>query len=123
MTGRDLGALSGGGFTTGRLHEQGAHGPSRFSTAEQKAIIERIKSKLGDDPEKLAFCSVCSKHNSYSVSDGFIFLPLQYTTRALDYSASGMPCVALTCGNCGHTLFFNMLSLGLTPLVNREPRF
>lgn len=77
-----------------------------FSDADQKLIAEALTERLAG---KLPTCSACGQTTWSLVPTGFI--PLHMSTKTLGRDV--MPCVALLCGTCGHTMLFNLFTLGV----------
>lgn len=51
------------------------------------------------------------------VGDGFVAFVVQESMDRVQLAGPSMPSVPLFCTNCAHTVFFNMLQLGLDELV------
>lgn len=79
-------------------------------------------------------CSVCGTKD-WTLANGFVSLPVTLTETVqvigsltpgdeLEHivaaSSGTMPCVALVCNKCGHTLFFNVFFLGLQDLLPKS---
>ncbi len=86
-------------------------GLRKFSTDQEQRIIGAIQSRL---PAKLG-CSACT-HTQWTLADGFVFLSLSDSPGSIPIGGNGLPSVALTCKNCGNTLLFNLIVLGLRDL-------
>lgn len=65
-------------------------------------------------------CPLC-RHQAWTVADGIIRLNIGAVYSDPIFPASIMPCVALVCGNCGHTELLNLFSLGLQDIAGFAP--
>ncbi|HEY7466914.1 MAG TPA: hypothetical protein VIB47_09510 [Dehalococcoidia bacterium] len=52
----------------------------------------------------------------WTIADGFVQFQLLYPGQAFQPQANQMPTLALTCNNCGNTIFLNLFTLGLGDL-------
>jgi hypothetical protein len=60
-------------------------------------------------------CALCQKTDTWFVEKGFVTLILQEDPINIQMfgMGKGLPCVALTCGNCGNTALINLPELGV----------
>ncbi len=69
-------------------------------------------------------CPLC-RHKAWTVADGIINLSIgtgvTYPGYGPVFPDTIMPCVALVCGNCGHTELLNLFSLGLEDIAGYAP--
>ena len=82
-----------------------------FSDQERADIIAMINLK----GPKLGDCPACATQK-WGVMPAPFFVPLQEVRRTGEMA----PLVGVLCGNCGYTILFNMLVLGLNDLVNKH---
>ena len=65
-------------------------------------------------------CPVCGRSDAFGISpEGFVMLRLQEDSASLQLEGSALPCIAMTCTQCGKTELLNALILGLSHLVER----
>jgi hypothetical protein len=98
-----------------------------FTPEQQKRIIDTLTPKL-------RACAACGKNGTWQLmTEGVVQMPIAPNVGAMQsafYSQpSGygeglyglapynsprtLPCIVLTCGNCGHLQFYSVLQLGL----------
>ena len=78
----------------------------------------RIREALDRHGAQSRTCQMCGT-SGWILADGWVFLSLTESLGNLRIGGPGLPCIALSCGNCGDTHLFNALILGLRDLVNR----
>lgn len=65
------------------------------------------------------------RHKAWTIADGIINLNIgtgfTYPGYTPVFPDTVMPCVALVCGNCGHTELLNLFSLGLEDIAGYAP--
>ena len=93
-----------------------------FNEAEQQEIASRIAARIGEAGTGLRACLVCGVEATPKLVDGIVFFKMYASSDENSYSGQGIPCVVLGCKTCGHTLFLNMLTLGLGHLVTRPSK-
>lgn len=77
---------------------------------------ERVVAAIQQKAPRLQACAVCGTVSGYMLEDGVVFFTVQDTFARLQLGGRGLPCVALTCKNCGNTVFLNVAVLGLRDL-------
>lgn len=83
---------------------------------------QRITGKLREiNPEGL-LCQMCS-NRTWTVADGVVVHVLSYGSANFQPPVNNLPCIALMCQVCGHTVFFNLLMLGLGDLLSEGVTF
>ena len=94
----------------------------KLTTEQQQRILsvfqQRTQALFAGD------CPLC-RHKAWTIADGIINLPIGARQNNPAYVPvfpdTIMPCVALVCGNCGHTELLNLFSLGLEDLAGYAP--
>ena len=81
------------------------------------ATRRRIRSAIVERAPQ-AYCPMCQS-TTLSLADGFVTLSLDRVPTSFAFSETGLPSVALICNQCGYTLLFNAMALGLEDLVQR----
>lgn len=81
------------------------------------ATRRRIRTAISDRAPH-ARCPMCESA-SWSLEDGFVTLGLERVPGSLAYPETGLPSVALVCTQCGYTVLFNAVALGLGDLLPR----
>ena len=79
-------------------------------------IAQRILAALTAKIPVFPPCWVCG-NKTWNLSDGWVVQVLQSDIgHPLAFGGPSMPCVAVTCNNCGHVVFMNLIALGLPDL-------
>ncbi len=87
-----------------------------FSEGERQEITGALDDKINGE----LVCPVCHK-TRWSLQDGMFLMPLhQANTGGLVVGGPILPCVAISCTNCGNTQLQNLLILGLNHIVERK---
>jgi hypothetical protein len=81
------------------------------------ATRRRIRTAISERAPQ-AHCPVCQS-TTLSLADGFVTLGLERVPASIAFSQTGLPSIALICNQCGYTLLFNAMALGLDDLVQR----
>lgn len=89
-----------------------------FTEEEKTQIIAKIQEKTKG---QIGICPIC-KNPNWTLNDGFIPLSLQENIRGLVLGGPILPCVSITCTNCGNTMLLNLITLGLRSLVEKEKK-
>ena len=80
-----------------------------FTERQQAKVMEAIREKL----PHFGACNACHK-GGWTLMDGFVHLQLSDDVLQVPQpGASALPCVALLCNNCGNTMLFNIIMLGI----------
>ena len=80
-----------------------------FTQEQAKAVMDALSPRTRGRP-----CPLCGGTAGWSVNDaGLVMLGLQDQAGVVNIGGPAMPCVALTCNNCGDTHLLNVLSLGV----------
>jgi hypothetical protein len=89
-----------------------------FTSEERNEISAAVERAV--DP--LRACSFCGQPAGWSVSDdGFVMLSLHTDLQVFAVaSRPALPCVAVTCQQCGNTELLNAFVLGLGHIVERR---
>ena len=87
-----------------------------FSRLDQERILARIKERTRG--AKIT-CSVCGKQE-WVISDALTPLSIQQEPGRFIVGGPYMPCVTLTCKNCGNTHLLNLVAIGLSDLLPKE---
>ena len=94
---------------------------NKARTEFAERAIAKVKEKLAMD--KL-HCQLCGIHDwQLEKSPAFVTLWDVELGKASIFSgspATGLPLIALTCKNCGNTLFVNAMVLGLSDLIEGD---
>lgn len=77
---------------------------------------ERVVAAIQQKAPHLQACPVCGTLSGYQLEDGFVFFTVQDTPTRIQLGGRGIPCIVLTCKNCGNTVFLNVTVLGLRDL-------
>lgn len=88
-------------------------------TPEQQQRILAVFQRRTRIPEAGA-CPLC-RHKAWTVADGIINLNIGATSSDPLFPVAVVPCVALVCGNCGHTELLNLFTLGLEDIAGYAP--
>lgn len=64
-------------------------------------------------------CRLCDQ-NDWTLAEGIIALGVQDKPGTVVVGGRVLPCIALTCSNCGNTLLLNMVMLGLRDMVEKH---
>jgi len=64
-------------------------------------------------------CPLCHSVQ-WELANGIAAVPLM-SNYWLGQTSSHLPNAALICGTCGHTMFFNLLAMGLQEVVGPDP--
>ena len=98
-------------------------------TKDNKARKEFAKRAIAKVKEKLAMdnlpCQLCGIHDwQLEKAPAFVVLwdvdSEKIPIFSSDSKITGLPLVALTCKNCGNTLFVNSMILGLGDLIEAD---
>ena len=60
---------------------------------------------------KMNRCPVCNQGN-WSLAD-HVVMPMTYTGVGLSIGGEGYPQIMVECQNCGYTLYFNAITVGI----------
>lgn len=74
-------------------------------------IIQAVNSRGAPRP-----CPLCQKHGTWTFVDGYIVLSVKGSYIAPNLVLD-LPCVAMSCQNCGNTQLINLSVLGLGHLA------
>ncbi|MFC1984992.1 hypothetical protein ACFLUW_01140 [Chloroflexota bacterium] len=88
-----------------------------FTKDEQKLILAALEKKV-PKPEN---CPICGNEN-WNVGDSMVALVVQGNAKKLNITGPIMPCIPVTCANCGNTHLLNLIGLGLRDLVEEKKR-
>jgi hypothetical protein len=87
-----------------------------FTDDQRTRIQQALNSRLVPQPK----CEVCQQQK-WTLAEGFVYLPLvNVSSFKPQPTEQALPCVALVCAQCGHTLLLNLITLGLRDLIE-EP--
>lgn len=81
--------------------------PYDFTPQLKAKILEKIKSSMVSE----LVCPACGRQGHLDMADGFATIPLLWNVWT-NNRKSGLPCAALVCTKCGHTMLFNLVALG-----------
>lgn len=80
------------------------------------SLSEELRQAISDALElkapQFSDCPVCGTNDW--VIEGLVFFVLQDAVEVRRLGGPGLPSCAFVCSNCGHTLLFNLLALGVT---------
>jgi len=82
-----------------------------FTKEELKRIMAALKKKA-PKPEN---CPICGNEN-WQVGDEFVALVLQEDAKNLKLTGAFLPCIPVSCSNCGNTHLLSLITLGLRDL-------
>ena len=82
--------------------------PQRSLTPEQK---KQVHAWLQDKWKGNANCSVCLSNN-WNIG-GDIVTPTIFVDGGISIGGGAYPQVMSICGNCGHTVYFNAMVMGI----------
>ena len=79
---------------------------------------ETVKKIIGLMNERGAplICPLCQRANTWALAEGFIVLSVKGSIKS-PHLLLDMPCVALSCRNCGNTHLINLVAFGLDHLA------
>lgn len=75
----------------------------RLTQPQRLALGRLLKERVGDFPP----CAVCRSASGFTIGGALVTAP------AVEGEQGVGPLVAMSCGKCGHTLFFHAKLLGL----------
>ncbi len=78
-----------------------------LSQQQRQMVIEALQKR-----NLPGSCQVC-KHNSWVLDEHITYISLSEPGGPFTIGGPSMPCVPLVCGNCGNTLLFNLVVLGV----------
>ena len=89
-----------------------------FSPEVYRRILDALHRKTNPSSPVGAIkpCPMCGTER-YSIGDGFVSFQTQYPSVNFEPQIQHYPNIMLICQNCGHSLFFNVILLGLGDLV------
>jgi hypothetical protein len=64
-------------------------------------------------------CPLCNKTNSWALAEGFLVLSVRGSFKS-PHLVLDLPCVGLSCQNCGNTHLINLGVLGLAHLAGER---
>ena len=79
---------------------------------------ERAISILNDKIQNAGVCPRCNQ-NGVSISDDVVS-PVRLESNAFQLGGLVYPQVMLICHTCGHTSYFNLVTLGVTSLASED---
>lgn len=85
---------------------------------QQQRILAAVQDRT--QAFRAGSCPLC-RAKAWTVADGIVRLNLGAVYGDPLFPASVMPCIALVCGNCGHTELLNLFSLGLEDIAGYAP--
>lgn len=86
-----------------------------------KEELERIMAALKEKVPKPENCPICGNED-WNVGDNLVAVVLQEDAKQLKLTGSILPCIPVTCSNCGNTHLLNLIILGLRDLVVKEEK-
>ncbi len=94
-----------------------ASGPPRpidpSSTVDKLKVAEWLNSHWRPDMVQRS-CTVCGV-TKWTIAEDFAYLSTLGSGGAIQIGGRHFPLVILTCSNCGNTLLFNAIVMGLLP--------
>src|SRR4051812_5099570 len=84
-----------------------------ISVEDQQRVIDALRAKAPN----MRACSICGV-GPWSISGGFAAVTVTDEAGKLVLGGQNLPLVPLVCANCGQTVFFNLLVLGLSDLLH-----
>jgi hypothetical protein len=87
----------------------------RISDAQKAEVLQRLIERTG----RFMNCSVC--HSERFVPSDIVFELREFNNGDLFVGGPILPVLPVSCGACGHTLFFNALHLGLVVTPDVTP--
>ncbi len=89
----------------------------KLSEEQKSQMIKRLDEAWGAE----RICPVCH-HDEWAVFDT-VFEVREFVGGSVNVSGGAIiPCIAVTCKHCSHTLFFNAIKLGLVPPPEKEKK-
>ncbi len=77
-------------------------------------LTEDERQKIDDWIKKnwhIRNCPIC-RHQNWILAD-HVVMPILYSEYGITSSASGYPQIMIICKNCGYTLCFNAITMGI----------
>jgi len=81
--------------------------PYKLTAEEKKAVIDWLTEKWGPNGE----CYIC-KESSWSVGPHLV-MPVLFSEKGFWAGGPAYPHAMIVCTNCGHTVHFNAITIGL----------
>jgi hypothetical protein len=82
-------------------------------------VKKRVSAALSERVAAFG-CYACGRQNTWVLADAFVNFSLVESVNVMVVGGPSMPCVALVCSHCGHTVFFNALVLGLQDMLEEN---
>jgi hypothetical protein len=84
-----------------------------FTEPQKKEILAKILEKTKG---QLGVCPIC-RNPQWTLNDGIVSLIVQENVHHMVIGGPTLPCVSMTCVNCGNTQLLNLLILGLGDIL------
>lgn len=81
----------------------------------KKEVFAKLVGLLNEKTGGQQPCAVCGKQ-AWRLQESFIHMPVAPHPNAVRLGGEGFPMWPIVCGNCGNTLFLNLLVLGVKDL-------
>jgi len=85
-------------------------------TSHKEQFLKWINEKWQGEKK----CPVC-KENNWIITNDIFEMYKSWGTNRIKIGGERYPVIGLVCNNCGYTLFFNPLIVGL-PMSNKEEK-
>ena len=85
-----------------------------FTPSEFEEIRAAVEGQIAQGS-----CSLCGERAFSLGEEGFVLLTLRDDLQTFRVGGPALPCIAMTCSQCGKTELLNAFTLGLGHLVER----